>query len=133
MAGCHPGPQGSYHDSFDGEVLQASVPRGVKDHRQCLVGSLDVANLHFILEGCRAAAACATVLAHRARCGVDPPHLLTMPSTTNSAGHVSPESGSEDASRPVSCTACWEMSGTEVLTLGGIQGCGWDVVIEPCS
>lgn len=49
MAGCWPGLQGSYHDSFDREILQASVPRGVKDHRQRLVWGLDVANLHFVL------------------------------------------------------------------------------------
>lgn len=102
MAGCRSGLQGSYHDSFDWEVLQASVPRGIKDHGQRLVGSLDVANLHFILEGCRAAVACDTVLvATSTRCGVDRPYLLTMPSRTNSSGNLSPENGPEGA-------ACWD-------------------------
>lgn len=71
MAGCWPGLQGSYHNSFDREILQASVPRGVKDHRQRLVWGLDVANLHFVLEGYREAAACVTVLTPKAPCGAD--------------------------------------------------------------
>lgn len=75
MAGCLPGLQGSYHDSFDREILQASVPRGVKDHRQRLVGGLDVADLHFILEGYREATACATVLALDGQCGANPPYV----------------------------------------------------------
>lgn len=68
------GLQGSYHDPFDGEVLQASVPRGVEDYGQRLVGSLDVADLHFVLEGHREAAGDATKSC--TWCDVDPPHLL---------------------------------------------------------
>lgn len=87
MAGCLPGLQGSYHDSFDREILQASVPRGVKDHRQRLVGGLYVANLHFILEGYREATACATVLAPDGRCA-NPSYITTA---TKNKFSITPE------------------------------------------
>ena len=44
-------PHRTYQHALDGEVLQASVPRGVKDHRQRLVRGLRVADLHLVLHG----------------------------------------------------------------------------------
>lgn len=44
-----PTPCGTYQHALDGEVLQASVPRGVKDHGQRPVWGLGVANLHLVL------------------------------------------------------------------------------------
>lgn len=46
------GPTSTYQHAFDGELLQAPVPRRVKDHRQGLVRGLDVADLYLVL--CRA-------------------------------------------------------------------------------
>ena len=46
-----PAPRRTYQHALDGEVLQASVPRGVKDHRQRLVWGLCVADLHLVLHG----------------------------------------------------------------------------------
>ena len=49
--GVHPAPtpRGTYQHALDGEVLQASVPRGVKDHGQRPVRGLGVADLHLVL------------------------------------------------------------------------------------
>ena len=44
-----PSPPSTYQHAFDGEILQASVPWGVKDHGQRFVWGLDVADLHLIL------------------------------------------------------------------------------------
>ena len=45
-------PPSTYQQALDGEVLQAPVPRRVKDHGQGLVRGLDVADLYLVL--CRA-------------------------------------------------------------------------------
>lgn len=42
-------PTGTYHQGFDGKLLQASVPWRVKDDGHCLVRGLDIANLYFVL------------------------------------------------------------------------------------
>lgn len=44
-------PRGTYQQALDGEVLQASVPRRVKDHGQRPVRGLRVADLHLVLHG----------------------------------------------------------------------------------
>ena len=43
------GPAPTYQQAFDGELLQAPVPRRVEDDRQRLVRGLDVANLYLVL------------------------------------------------------------------------------------
>ena len=43
------GPPSTYQQALDGELLQASVPWRVKDHGQCLVRGLDVADLYLVL------------------------------------------------------------------------------------
>lgn len=42
-------PTSTYQQAFDGELLQAPVPRRVKDHRQGLVWGLDVADFYLVL------------------------------------------------------------------------------------
>ena len=64
-----PSPRGTYQHALDGEVLQASVPRGVEDHGQRPVRGLGVADLHLILRGDRGREAVTPAPVARGRAG----------------------------------------------------------------
>ena len=64
-----PSPRSTYQHALDGEVLQASVPRGVEDHGQRPVRGLGVANLHLILRRDRGREAVTPAPVTRGRAG----------------------------------------------------------------